>query len=92
MRAELWWLAALVLLKPLLTSLTLSGGGSGGIFAPSLFLGASLGGTFGLVCNLLIPEFSANKSRPPASLFAAIEKYVRVKSCKEFARFDAQRK
>lgn len=55
---ELIWLAPLVLLKPLLTSLTLAGGGSGGVFAPSLFLGATLGGAFGLVMNLWIPEYS----------------------------------
>jgi len=60
MLAELWWLLPLALLKPLMTSLTLGGGGSGGIFAPSLFLGATIGASFGLVCNLLIPEWSAN--------------------------------
>jgi len=60
MLGELWWLLPLALLKPLMTSLTLGGGGSGGIFAPSLFLGATIGASFGLVCNLLIPEWSAN--------------------------------
>lgn len=34
-------------LKVLATSLTLGSGGSGGVFAPSLFLGATLGGIFG---------------------------------------------
>ena len=56
--AELAWLAPLVLLKPLMTSLTLAGGGSGGVFAPSLFLGATLGGAMGLVLNLLAPAWS----------------------------------
>lgn len=60
MLAEFWWLLPLALLKPFATSLTLGGGGSGGIFAPSLFIGATLGASFGIVCNLLIPEFSAN--------------------------------
>lgn len=55
---ELLWLAPLVLLKPLLTSLTLAGGGSGGVFAPSLFLGATLGAAFGLVMNLIVPDLS----------------------------------
>ena len=50
----------LFLLKPLITSITLAGGGSGGIFAPSLYIGATLGAAFGLVCNLLVPEWSAN--------------------------------
>ncbi len=56
---QLWWLLPLVLLKPLATSITVGGGGSGGIFAPSLFLGATLGGCFGIVCNLLVPGISA---------------------------------
>lgn len=56
--AELMWLLPLVLLKPILTSLTLAGGGSGGVFAPSLFLGATLGASFGIVMNLLLPEYS----------------------------------
>ncbi len=59
MIAQLWWLLPLALLKPLMTSLTLGGGGSGGIFAPSLFLGATLGASFGIVCNLLVPGLSA---------------------------------
>ena len=58
--AELLWLLPLALLKPLLTSLTLAGGGSGGIFAPSLYIGATVGGSFGLAANLLVPEFSVN--------------------------------
>lgn len=48
-------LAALVLAKLVATSLTLAGGGSGGIFAPSLFLGAALGGAYGLVLQDLSP-------------------------------------
>ena len=60
MRVQLFWFLPLIFLKPILTSLTLAGGGSGGIFAPSLFLGASLGTSFGLICNLWFPEFSAN--------------------------------
>ena len=60
MVAQFWWLLPLALLKPLMTSVTLGGGGSGGIFAPSLFLGAALGGSFGLLLNLLVPGLSAN--------------------------------
>jgi CIC family chloride channel protein len=56
MLAPLLWLLPLFLLKPLATSLTLGGGGSGGIFAPSLFIGAALGGSFGLLCNMLFPH------------------------------------
>ena len=57
---EFWWLLPLVFLKPLLTSLTLAGGGSGGVFAPSLFIGATTGACFGLLCNRFIPGVSAN--------------------------------
>ena len=60
MLAQLWWLLPLALLKPLMTSLSLGGGGSGGIFAPSLFLGATLGASFGIVCNLFVPGLSAH--------------------------------
>ncbi|TDF91557.1 CBS domain-containing protein [Arthrobacter terricola] len=37
------------------TSLTIGIGGSGGVFAPSLFIGAMLGATFGEVAGLLDP-------------------------------------
>ncbi len=57
---ELAWLLPLIFLKPLLTSVTLAGGGSGGIFAPSLYVGATLGGAFGLIANLFLPGFSAS--------------------------------
>ena len=39
-------LLAFLLLKPLLCSTALAGGASGGVFAPSLFAGAALGGLF----------------------------------------------
>lgn len=41
-------LLILFVLKALATCLTLGTGGSGGVFAPSLMLGATLGGAFGL--------------------------------------------
>lgn len=41
--------------KILATSLTISSGGSGGVFAPSLFIGAMLGGAFGQFCNTVAP-------------------------------------
>ena len=46
----------LLLLKLLATTLTLGSGGSGGIFAPSLFMGAMLGGTFGHIAHSIFPE------------------------------------
>jgi CIC family chloride channel protein len=52
-----WWLMGLlVLLKILATSITIGSGGSGGIFAPSLFIGAMAGGMFGMVAHQFFPE------------------------------------
>ena len=48
-------LLLLVFAKPLATSLTLGSGNSGGVFAPSLFTGAMLGGAFGHAANALFP-------------------------------------
>ncbi len=49
----------LVFLKMLATSLTLAAGGSGGVFAPALFMGSMAGGAFGLVANGIFPEWTA---------------------------------
>ena len=56
----LWILAALILLKPLATSLTLGSGNSGGVFAPSLFTGAMLGGTLGHLFAGWFPQLNIN--------------------------------
>ena len=50
---------ALVFLKILATSITLGSGGAGGVFAPSLFIGAMIGGTFGSVVHKLLPTLTA---------------------------------
>jgi len=56
----IWYIAlGLVFLKIIATSLTLGSGGSGGIFAPSLFMGAMLGYFFGALANLLFPDITA---------------------------------
>jgi len=53
----LWQLAiALVILKIIATSLSLGSGGSGGIFAPSLFLGAVLGSFYGSIIATYFPD------------------------------------
>jgi chloride channel protein, CIC family len=51
-------LALLVFLKPLATSLTLGSGNSGGVFAPSLFIGAMLGGAMGKLFSAWQPELA----------------------------------
>jgi len=48
-------LLSLVVLKIIANTVSLGAGGSGGIFAPSLFLGAALGGALGVVANWLFP-------------------------------------
>lgn len=51
-----WLMLGLILvmaLKLVATCFTLGSGGSGGVFAPSLFLGASVGGAFGMAANAL---------------------------------------
>ncbi|MBW1722723.1 MAG: chloride channel protein [Deltaproteobacteria bacterium] len=50
----------LVIFKILATSITIGSGGSGGIFAPSLFLGAMAGGFFGTVAHNLFPGITAS--------------------------------
>ncbi|RME42133.1 MAG: CBS domain-containing protein [Chloroflexi bacterium] len=49
----------LLFAKILATSLTLGSGGSGGVFAPSLFMGAMLGGTFGDLVHRVLPGITA---------------------------------
>ncbi|MDZ4675566.1 MAG: chloride channel protein [Gemmatimonadota bacterium] len=54
-----WWgLILLALGKILLTSLTLSTGGSGGVFTPSLYVGATIGGGFGVILADLLPSLT----------------------------------
>lgn len=49
----------LMFLKMLATALTLGSGGSGGVFAPSLWMGGMLGAAFGIFANLAFPGISA---------------------------------
>lgn len=56
-----WWLMlVLVAAKLLATSITIGSGGSGGIFAPSLYLGVMAGGFFGIVVHFLFPNVTAS--------------------------------
>ena len=47
----LWFIVLLMVGKILAASLTLWIGGSGGVFAPSLFIGATAGSAFGIIVN-----------------------------------------
>jgi len=51
--------AALILIKVVAVVITLGSGGSGGIFSPSLFMGAAIGGTYGYVIHAIFPGITA---------------------------------
>ncbi len=55
-------MALLALLKIAATSCTISSGGSGGVFGPSVFIGAMLGGAFGSLGHQLAPGWVVNPS------------------------------
>ena len=52
----LWLLIALIVAKMAATALTVGCGSGGGVFSPSLFLGAMLGGAFGSVAGSVAPH------------------------------------
>jgi CIC family chloride channel protein len=52
-------LLLLIIAKIFATSITIGGGMSGGVFAPSLFIGAMTGGLFGVIMNTLFPGITA---------------------------------
>ena len=57
----IWYFALiLVFTKIIATSLTLGSGGSGGIFAPSLFMGAMSGAFFGSFVHNIYPDITAS--------------------------------
>jgi CIC family chloride channel protein len=74
---EVWWLLMLlVVLKMVVTSLTIESGGSGGAFMPSLFIGAAFGAG---LAELLAPIWTLSPLRPGpfavvgmAAMFAAV--------------------
>ena len=57
----------LLVLKMVATSLTLGSGGSGGVFAPGLFMGAMFGVAFELTVNKIFPGIAA-----PAGAYALV--------------------
>lgn len=68
-------MAILIFGKMLATNFTLGSGNSGGVFAPSLFVGAMLGGAYGTVVHGLFPGITATSGAYAlvgmAALFAA---------------------
>jgi len=56
-------LVAMMVAKLILTPVSIGGGFQGGVFAPSLFLGATLGGAYGVFVERLFPSLNI---APPA--------------------------
>lgn len=63
----LWVMVLLILVKIVATAITLGAGGAGGVFAPALFIGAVIGGSFGHIVHNLLPELTAS-----AGAYAAV--------------------
>ena len=55
----LWLLFALIVAKTMATALSLGSGFGGGVFSPSLFLGAMVGGAFGVIATEVFPTLSS---------------------------------
>ncbi len=59
-------LVALLLLKLVMTAISLGSGLVGGIFAPAMFLGATLGTLYGQFLAVIIPDGMVDIAAPPA--------------------------
>jgi H+/Cl- antiporter ClcA len=59
-------LASILAIKLLMTSVSLGSGLVGGLFAPSMFLGATMGAIYGKSLVLLFPALSSQIAAPPA--------------------------
>jgi CIC family chloride channel protein len=66
------FLISLLFLKLLATALTLGSGNSGGVFAPALFMGAMLGGLFGLGADMAFPQYAINPGAYALAGMAAV--------------------
>ena len=62
LNGNLFWGMALALIfaKIIATAVTLGSGGIGGTFAPSLFIGAMVGATFGAAVHGILPDWTAS--------------------------------
>ncbi len=68
-------LAALIIvmfLKMIATSVTLGSGGSGGVFAPTLFIGSVLGGAFGIIIHSLFPAITTPSVAEASGAYALV--------------------
>lgn len=68
------FLIGLAFAKTAATAITLGSGFGGGVFSPSLFLGAVIGGAFGVVAGTAVPDLVA----PDGDIFAGERAYALV--------------
>ena len=68
----LFTLVMLVILKIVATSVTIGSGGSGGVFAPSLFIGSVLGGAFGIIIHSFFPAITASSVAETSGAYAVV--------------------
>jgi len=59
-------LVVLLIVKLLMTAISVGSGFVGGVFAPAMFLGASFGAAYAKILALLIPGIAAQMAAPPA--------------------------
>lgn len=59
-------LVVLLVVKLLVTAISLGSGLVGGVFAPAMFLGASLGAAYGKILAAIAPSLSVYMAAPPA--------------------------
>jgi H+/Cl- antiporter ClcA/CBS domain-containing protein len=59
-------LLALLLVKLIVTAVSLGSGLVGGVFAPAMFLGATLGAAYGKMLPFALPWFASSIAAPPA--------------------------
>jgi H+/Cl- antiporter ClcA/CBS domain-containing protein len=59
-------LVTLLIVKLFVTSISLGSGLVGGVFAPAMFLGASLGAAYGKILPFVLPMFASNIAASPA--------------------------
>jgi CIC family chloride channel protein len=62
-------LVLLAAMKLVAVSITLGSGASGGVFSPGLYMGATLGGAYGIVINMIFPSLGIS---PPAFAVAGM--------------------
>ncbi len=59
-RLDLWLMLALIVAKTIATAITLGTRMGGGVFSPSLYLGAMTGAAFGLIVANIAPELASD--------------------------------